>query len=352
MKQAFRVLQIAFTYIGTVVGAGFATGQEILQFFTQYGKWATITIGLSTMLFVWLGTKMMLIAHDTGSRSYEDLNKHLFGHKAGNWITWVTLLILIGVNSVMLAGAGSVFVEHLGLHYQTGLIVTLIGTYLLLGRGIQAILQMNSIVVPMMLLLSLLMITSTIHHPGANRFITLTTDSNPIQVWLSPLLYTSFNLALAQAVLVPVGNQIRSRKVLKWGGVLGGIGVGFMLMAAHFAMSAQMPGITQFEIPMGSIAFQLGWVVQSIYVSLIFMEIFSTFVADIYGMTLQLRQHVRVHPKLIILAIMLLCYSLSQFGFSSLLSILYPIFGSLALVWGAKLVMDRWGSFRGRKKHL
>lgn len=352
MKQAFRVLQIAFTYIGTVVGAGFATGQEILQFFTQYGKWATVTIGLSTILFVWLGTKMMLIAHDTGSRSYEDLNKHLFGYKAGNWITWVTLLILIGVNSVMLAGAGSVFVEHLGLHYQTGLIVTLIGTYLLLGRGIQAILQMNSIVVPMMLLLSLLMIIGTINHPGANRFITLTTDSNPIRVWLSPLLYTSFNLALAQAVLVPVGNQIRSRKVLKWGGVLGGIGVGFMLMAAHFAMSAQMPGITQFEIPMGSIAFQLGWVVQSIYVSLIFMEIFSTFVADIYGMTLQLRQHVHIHPKLIILAIMLLCYSLSQFGFSSLLSILYPIFGSLALVWGAKLVMDRWGSFRGRKKHL
>ncbi|WP_145319261.1 MULTISPECIES: YkvI family membrane protein [Paenibacillus] len=348
MKQAFRVLQIAFTYIGTVVGAGFATGQEILQFFTQYGKWATITIGLSTMLFVWLGTKMMLIAHDTGSRSYEDLNKHLFGQKAGKWITWVTLLILIGVNSVMLAGAGSVFVEHLGLHYQTGLIVTLVGSYLLLGRGIQAILQMNSIVVPMMLLLSLLMITSTLHHPGASRFITLTTDSSPFQVWLSPLLYTSFNLVLAQAVLVPLGNQIHSRSVLKWGGVVGGIGVGFMLMAAHFAMSAQMPGIIQFEIPMGSIAFQLGWAVQSVYVSLIFMEIFSTFVADIYGMTLQLRQHIRVHPRFITLTIMLLCYSLSQFGFSSLLSILYPIFGSMALFWAAKLVLNRWGAFRGR----
>ncbi|MBT2286565.1 hypothetical protein J7E78_23855 [Paenibacillus polymyxa] len=348
MKQAFRVLQIAFTYIGTVVGAGFATGQEILQFFTQYGKWATITIGLSTMLFVWLGTKMMLIAHDTGSRSYEDLNKHLFGYKAGKWITWVTLLILIGVNSVMLAGAGSVFVEHLGLHYQTGLIVTLIGTYLLLGRGIQAILQMNSIVVPMMLLLSLLMITSTLNHPGASRFITLTTDSNPFQVWLSPLLYTSFNLVLAQAVLVPLGNQIHSRSVLKWGGVIGGIGVGFMLMAAHFAMSAQMPGIIQFEIPMGSIAFQLGWAVQSVYVSLIFMEIFSTFVADIYGMTLQLRQHIRVNPRFITLTIMLLCYSLSQFGFSSLLSILYPIFGSMALIWAVKLILNRWGAFRGR----
>ncbi|WP_426334473.1 hypothetical protein ACN9MH_10130 [Paenibacillus silvae] len=348
MKQAFRVLQIAFTYIGTVVGAGFATGQEILQFFTQYGKWATITIGLSTMLFVWLGTKMMLIAHDTGSRTYEDLNKHLFGPKAGGWITWVTLIVLIGVNSVMLAGAGSVFMEHLGLHYQTGLIITLIGTYLLLGRGMQAILQMNSIVVPMMLLLSLLMILSTVHHPGALRFITLTTDDNPIQVWLSPLLYTAFNLALAQAVLVPVGNQIRNRNTLKWGGIAGGIGVGFMLMAAHFAMSAYMPGITQFEIPMGSIAFQLGWVVQSVYVSLIFMEIFTTFVADIYGMTLQLRQHISVHPRLITLTIMMLCYSLSQFGFSSLLSILYPIFGFMALFWAGKLLLNRWGTFRGR----
>lgn len=348
MKQVFRVLQIAFTYIGTVVGAGFATGQEILQFFTQYGKWATITIALSTMLFVWLGTKMMLIAHDTRSRSYEDLNKHLFGHKAGKWITWITLIVLIGVNSVMLAGAGSVFMEHLGLHYQTGLIITLIGTYLLLGRGMQAILQMNSIVVPMMLLLSLLMIFSTLHHPGVFRFVTLTTDSNPFQVWISPLLYTAFNLALAQAVLVPVGNQIRHRNTLKWGGILGGIGVGFMLMAAHFAMSAQMPGIVQFEIPMGSIAFQLGWLVQSVYVSLIFMEIFTTFVADIYGMTLQLRQHIDVHPRLITLVIMMLCYSFSQFGFSSLLSVLYPIFGCMALFWAGKLIRDRWGTFRGR----
>ncbi|MEN1985113.1 YkvI family membrane protein [Paenibacillus hubeiensis] len=351
MKQAFRVLQIAFTYIGTVVGAGFATGQEILQFFTQYGKWATITIGLSTILFVWLGTKMMLIAHDTESRSYEDLNKHLFGQQAGKWITWVTLLVLIGVNSVMLAGAGSVFVEHLGMHYQTGLLITLVGTYLLLGRGIQAILQMNSIVVPMMLLLSLLMIVSTIHHPAATRFITLTTDANPVRVWLSPLLYSSFNLALAQAVLVPLGSQIRDRNVLKWGGIVGGVGVGFMLMAAHFAMSAYMPGITQFEIPMGSIAFQLGWVVQSIYVSLIFMEIFSTFVADIYGMTLQLKQHVQVPPKLLILTIMLLCYLLSQLGFSSLLSVLYPIFGCLALVWATKLIMNHWGSFRKTGKN-
>lgn len=349
MRQGFKVLQVAFTYIGTIVGAGFATGQEILQFFSEYGKWATLTIVLSSMLFIWLGTKMMLIAHDTGAHSYEDLNRNLFGEKAGKWISFVTLFVLIGVNSVMLAGAGSVFVEHLHLTYQTGLIITLIGTYLLLGRGIKAILQMNSVIVPCMLLLSLMILISTVHHPSASNFIRLEPDRSMFATWLSPLLYTSFNLAMAQAILVPLGSQLKDRNVIKYGGMIGGIGIGCMLMTAHFAISAYMPGIRQFEIPMGSIAFALGAAIQIVYIVLIFLEIFSTFVADIYGITLQVRQHIQVSPKLITLFIMLTCYLVSQFGFSSLLSILYPVYGMLAIIWVFHLIKSPLGSFRSKQ---
>ncbi|GAB6988659.1 YkvI family membrane protein [Paenibacillus pini] len=338
MKNFIRVLQIAFTYIGTVVGAGFATGQEILQFFTQYGKWATLTIFLATAMFIWLGTKMMMMSRRISARSYEDLNKHLFGPKAGGYISIIMLFILIGVNSIMLAGAGSVFMEHLNLHYQTGLILTIIGTYFLLNRGMNAIMNMNSIVVPMMLTLSVLIVVSTVHLPNANRFLTLTTDHHMFAVWLAPLLYTAFNLVMAQAVLVPLGSKTESIQVVKWGGILGGIGVGFMLLAAHIALSAQMPGILQFEIPMGSIAFQLGAIVQIIYIVLIFMEIFTTFVADIYGVTLQLQQRLSLSPKLISIIVMMICYMLSQIGFSSLLSVLYPLFGCLSMLWAIKLI--------------
>ncbi|MDO7905984.1 hypothetical protein Q5741_06070 [Paenibacillus sp. JX-17] len=338
MKRIVNILQIAFTYIGTIVGAGFATGQEILQFFTQYGRWATLTIVFSALLFIWLGTKMMMTAYRIKARSYEDLNQKLFGASAGKWITWFTLIIMIGVNSVMLAGAGSVFVEHLNLHYQTGLLLTLLGTYLLLGRGIRSILQLNSIVVPCMILLSIIIISSTFMMPTAGNFITLTTDHSSLRAWFSPLLYTAFNLSMAQAVLVPIGSQSYSEGVIRWGGILGGAGVGFLLLAAHFAMSAHMPGIQQFEIPMGHLAFQLGRLVQMIYVAVIFLEIFSTFVADIYGMSLQLKQHFRVPQRLLTLLIMGTCYSISQFGFSSLLSVLYPLFGCFSLLWLIRLM--------------
>lgn len=118
----------------------------------------------------------------------------------------------------------------------------------------------------------------------------------------------------------------------------GGVGVGFMLLAAHVAMSAHMPGIRQYEIPMGSIASNLGTAIQLIYVMLIFLEIFSTFVADIYGVTLQLQQHLPLPPKLLIVCVMFICFLLSQIGFSSLLSVLYPIIGALCLILVLKLM--------------
>src|SRR5690606_16440366 len=144
-------MQVAFTYMGTVVGAGFATGQEILQFFTRFGPLATLTILLTTLLMSWLGTKIMLISHEIGAASYEDLNRYLFGNRAGQWISIVSLLNLFSVSAVMLAGAGSVFQEHIGLPYNVGLLLTMGAAFFLLLRGISSILAVNSFVVPVML---------------------------------------------------------------------------------------------------------------------------------------------------------------------------------------------------------
>lgn len=48
MKKAF---QIAGAYIGVIVGAGFASGQEILQFFTSFGWISIAGTCMATLLF-------------------------------------------------------------------------------------------------------------------------------------------------------------------------------------------------------------------------------------------------------------------------------------------------------------
>ncbi|MCT2534954.1 hypothetical protein NC661_17530 [Aquibacillus koreensis] len=55
MKQKSNTLKIAAAYIGTIVGAGFATGQEVFQFFTSYGIQGIWGIILSAGLFYFFG---------------------------------------------------------------------------------------------------------------------------------------------------------------------------------------------------------------------------------------------------------------------------------------------------------
>ncbi|MFS0722864.1 hypothetical protein [Paenibacillus sp. 1P07SE] len=341
MRSIGRILQVALTYIGTVVGAGFASGQEIIQFFTRFGAWGAAAIIISTALFVWLGAKMMLMASSISARSYEDLNKALFGPRVGSWVSHFMLVVLLGVSAVMLAGAGAIFKEHLGIHYQTGLMITLLGCFLLLRKGMEAILAVNTVVVPVMLIFTILIMVDSLTSPGSDRWLLLTSDHSPWALWASPFLYTAFNLSLAQAVLVPLGARIKDRRIILTGAWIGGIGIGFMLLVGHIALSQYMPGITQFAIPMGGIARQLGGAIQLIYIFLIFAEIFTTLIADIYGLSLQLRERLRWPRELLILAILLVCYAASQIGFGPLVSTLYPLFGLISLGWLFLIIRKR-----------
>ncbi|MBP3961261.1 hypothetical protein [Paenibacillus lignilyticus] len=341
MKRANKIMQIAFTYMGTVVGAGFATGQEILQFFTRFGFLGAVTILMATIMFVWLGAKMMLIASDVRAKSYEDVNKVLFGDRYGRWISHFMIIVLFGVCAVMLAGAGSIFSENWNISYQSGLLITMVGCFFLLRKGMNAILTVNSIVVPVMLLFTVLIIIDTVKTPGSDRWLLLTSDHSPISIWASPFLYAAFNLSMAQAVLVPLGAEMRDRKTIVYGSWFGGIGIGFMLLAGHIALSVYMPGIQQFAIPMGGIARQLGHGIQWIYIFLIFAEIFTTLIADVYGLTLQMQERLKLSRTLLTILTLASCYVASQIGFGPLLSTLYPLFGLISLGWLVLLIKHR-----------
>ncbi|MFD2670578.1 YkvI family membrane protein [Marinicrinis sediminis] len=341
MKRLGIMLQIACTYIGTIVGAGFATGQEILQFFTRYGKYGSITILLSTWLFIWLGTKLMLTAQTMKAHSYADLNRMLFGPSVGRIVSLLLMLVLFGISSVMLAGAGSVFEEHFGWPYQAGLGLTLLLGFLILSRGMQAIFAVNSIVVPCMLLYLIIIVVQVSHSPTAGNWLTLDSDASPFRIWMSPFLYAAFNLALAQAVLVPIGGKMEDAAVIRGGGIIGGIGVGLMLLALHMSLSSKMPDIASYEIPMGQMATQVVHTVQLLFILIIFSEIFTTFIADLFGLMTQLETKVPWGRQTLLVILLAGCYAISQVGFSSLVAFLYPLFGMLSSFWLTALILKR-----------
>lgn len=336
----WRSLQIAFTFIGTIVGAGFASGREVMQFFTRFGHWAPLLILLATLIFVWIGAKMMLLSARIKAGSYEDLNKYLFGERLGRIASHFMLVVLLAVNAVMLAGAGAVFSEHLHLNYQLGLLITMLACFLLLRKGMTAIVTVNSIIAPLMILFSVyLLVNTTLAFNGSNDAIANT--ASPLATGMSPLLYAAFNLSLAQAVLVPLGSAIGDPRTLRRGAWLGGIGIGLLLLAGHFTLSSRMPGIVGLDIPMANIAKEFGIWIHGLYVLLIYSEIFTTLISDVYGMISQLKQRTRWRDSTLAAVLLLLCFAIGQFGFGTLLSTLYPLFGMLSLGWLFLICRDR-----------
>ena len=80
-KKILVTLQVAFTYIGALVGAGFASGQESLQFFTVFGANGIIGAVFSGLLFGLFGLLVIKITSREKMSNYGQLLQYLLVEK-------------------------------------------------------------------------------------------------------------------------------------------------------------------------------------------------------------------------------------------------------------------------------
>ncbi|WP_430787741.1 YkvI family membrane protein [Virgibacillus flavescens] len=342
MKQWTTILIVAATYVGTVVGAGFATGKEIVTFFSVNGIFGTIGIVCSGFLFIFAGTKIMVISARIQAYSYQELNQYLFGRKIGNVINIFIFIIVVGITSVLLSGAGAVFQEQIGLPFQLGIVSTLIISYIVLLKGLKGIFAINAYIVPVMIIFSLFIAVAIYgSYPHVLLDQTIPDGLSRSFSWIaSPFTYAAFNLMTAQVVLVPLGKEIKDEHILRAGGFLGGIVLFLILLANHFSMSA-FPGSFAYEIPMAEIVKGFGALLHGLFLFVIIGEIFNSVVGNVFGITRQLQSAFKLRYHHAILVILFVIFLVSQVGYGKLLAVLYPLFGYVGLLFLVCIVMKK-----------
>ncbi|WP_374720617.1 YkvI family membrane protein [Peribacillus tepidiphilus] len=328
-----EAFQIAAVYVGTVVGAGFATGKEIVEFFSKYGLLGVISILIAGLLFIGLGTKLMLLSANIGARSYEELNAYLFGKKAAVFVNLLFFIMLLGVTSVMLSGAGAVFEEQLGISKLKGILLTVVLSLFILTKGIKGLFAVNSFVVPIMIFFSVIMcMLSITHSQFFTSFINIPENISHWNFVLTPFSYAAFNLALAQAVLVPVAYNVKNEGVIRYGGILGGTLLALILLCSHVAL-VNLPNFSEFNIPTAEIMKKLAPQFYWIYVLIIYGEIFTSIIGNAFGLEKQASTYITVKPLIIFVSIFIIAIVISRIQYGVLLSILYPLFGYISLLF-------------------
>lgn len=332
-NNLISVIQVAAVYVGTVVGAGFATGKEIVTFFSQYGLYGLGAIFISSFLLMYFGGKLLTTAAIIKAKSYWDVTNYLFGRKFANIINVILLLMLLGVSSVMLSGAGALFAEQFLVSRQIGIIITLLLVTYIIIVGVKGILAVNIFFVPMMIVFTVMLMFASVKNPAF--FENVINIPEQTSVWKPMFLsfsYVAFNLAVAQAALVPIAKNVKNEAVLKWGGYVGGALLSVILVASHLTL-IMLPNFEKYEIPMAMIMNQVAPKLFIVYLIVIFAEIFTSLVGNVFGIEQHLITTFPRYRLQIIVVTLLIIALISKINYGDLLAFLYPLFGYISLLF-------------------
>lgn len=335
-------LQIAATYIGTVVGAGFASGQEVLQFFGYYGAKGLLGVAIATVMFALFGIQIMRLGHRLKARSHREVLIYLCGPSLGKFMDWIITLFLLGATSVMLAGSGAIFSEHLHLPYWLGVATTIVLVVLTAFFGLQGIMAVNSLIVPLLIIFvtGICGYSLLSHNHLAQTIAIYQPDLGVAPHWLlASILYVAYNLILTTAIFAPLGGKISDPRLLSAGGSLGGLTLGLLIFMLTLTVLIHYPAVAHYEVPILFIISPFGLWIKILFTLVLWGEIFSTIIGDIFGLTARLHQATGLPALLLTGVCLALATIITKFGFAKLVSVIYPLLGYISLIYIGALIL-------------
>lgn len=339
INKGLSPFKIAGVYVGTVVGAGFASGQEILQFFGYHGLGGIWGILLSMVLFVVFGTIIFLLGHRLQAVSHLEVVKESGGPWIGSSIDYIITFFLFGAFTAMAAGAGVVFQEQYGLPHAVGSLMMIVISVATVLLGIQGVLTAIGTVAPILVgSVLVISILALIRNP-VNWFWSQP-QMAAVPFWpLSAVSYASYNLVLAVAVLAPAG-ALADENSLRKGALYGGLGLGLGALAINLAILTQVPRAAGVEIPMLLLTRNILGALAPIYSIILLAEVYTTAAGSLYGFVARLTDPKGPRFVRFVLISGLAGFIGSLVGFSNLVAKLYSAVGYagffllIVLIWG------------------
>ena len=132
-----NIICIAGAYLATAIGSGFATGQEILQFFASQGYMGLIGALISMVLFSFLGAEVITRGRELKLKEPTRIYTFYCGKILGKFYEWFSPIFLFGILIVMISGAGSTLTEYYGINPYLGRVLMAVATLITVSMGLE-----------------------------------------------------------------------------------------------------------------------------------------------------------------------------------------------------------------------
>lgn len=341
MKKSF---QIGSAFIGIIVGAGFASGQEILQFFSSFGYIGIAGSIVAAALFAFLGMNLTQLGSRLQTTSHKDVIYHICGRYLGAFVDIIITFFLFGVTVVMFSGAGAIFEEQFGLPAVVGGLFMAVVTVATVTLNVQKVIGLISSVTPFLLIMVVVIAGYSLFHfdPSSLDMETAVAKTSPAASnWImGALLYVSYNIAAGVAMITVIGGTVKDQKVAGRGGIIGGLGLGLLILLINISMLTQMDKIADVAMPMITLSNAMHPVVGYIMAIVLIGMIYNTAVAMLYAFSARVVKPEKPSFKVFTILFGAIAFIASFLGFVNLVGTVYPITGYLGFLLIAAIIVS------------
>lgn len=337
-------IKLGATYIGTVIGAGFASGLENKRFFAAFGAYGYAGIGLAALLFTLYGTLLLDLSHRVAPRSYFDLLVGICGKKLATWVDPFLTIFMLGALCIMISGSGALFSQYFGLPFDIGSIVIGIVVAMSLTFGSRGVLNANSVLIPGLLFSVIFLYVLVVVNPRPipGLAVGLTSFRALGATWpVAAILYVSYNILLAFGLFASLAGEVESLVAAMMGGLIGGIGLGLFAIIIQMTLIPYRSYLGYTEVPMLYIASHYGRIVAGLYAGALWIALLTTAIGNAFAFGTRMSGFCRCDKRVIGILVTFAMVLPARLGFARLVGTVYPFFGYMGLPL-LMMVLWRW----------
>ena len=327
-------IKIALVIIGALIGAGFASGQEIYLFFFSYGKKGILGIIVSSILLGIIIYKTIVIIKEKQITTYKEFLENIIPEKIRKEKileiinTIINTFILITFY-IMIAGFGGYLAETIEIPQIIGSSILAIICIIIMSKETKGIVKVSEAIVPILILFIIIIGIYTLSSTNIINKINemeIVKGSN----WLvSGVIYASYNSILLIPVLISI-NKIITKKEISKTAIIITLTTFILAISIFISMLKIDVNIRKLEMPVSYVINTQLPKLKIAYGIVILTSILTTAISLIAGLMQNVKK--QNNKKIILYLICISSIPISQIGFSALIKLLYPIFGYIGIL--------------------
>ena len=324
-----NIIKAVCVIIGTIIGAGFASGKEIYLFFNTYGEKGILGIIIASILTGVIIYKVLMQIRKIEASNYKEyLNQMKIKPVIKDVLNIIINIFLLMSFYIMIAGFAAYFEQewHIPNYLGTAIIIILC-SFIFLGN-IERLMKINTILVPILIIAIILLISKNMD--VFNIIGETSKQISPINAIWDAVIYSSYNSIILIPILLPLQKCLKQKSLFLITAIICTI-ILIILSISIFGLILKVDiDINKVELPTVYVASMMGKGYKIIYGIVILVAIYTSAISAGYGFLEKYKDKKQYRNIVIIMSI--IAFFTSNLGFTTLLNLLYPIFGILGLV--------------------